>query len=77
MFESMFGLNDDASKGKYNYDSSDDNYIVIQRGDLNKLVIEVSKLMRNGWQPQGGISGFEYTKDNWTYRSYLQAMIRK
>jgi hypothetical protein len=45
-------------------------YTVIEEDVLSTLIAKVNEYVRNGWQPQGGIS----MATDW--RNYAQAMIR-
>lgn len=48
-------------------------YIIIQRDNIDDLSEKINSLMKDGWEPQGGVSAFSYDLRYY----YCQAMIRK
>jgi len=52
--------------------SKEPEYTVVESGNMGRLVENVNRMLRDGWRPQGGISGLY----NLSGYYYLQAMVR-
>jgi len=53
------------------------NYIVVQAQSAHTLSASVSRLLNEGYLPQGGVNVFEYEDTNsMTDKFYTQAMVK-
>jgi len=51
-------------------------YSVIKESELENLIDDVNKAIKEGWRPQGGVSVGTFRDSDNTYKHYAQAMIR-
>lgn len=55
-------------------------YVVLKEETLDGLAMEVNELIKDGWQPQGGIAvlreEFESRGDPVVYNWHFQAMVK-
>lgn len=52
--------------------------VYIESGSTVKVLVEaVNALMKQGWQPQGGVTFRRWSFEGTTYDEFIQAMIRE
>lgn len=44
-------------------------YDIVCELNIQDLIIRVNKLIKCGWQPQGGICVYDDTEDEWFYQA--------
>ena len=49
-------------------------YVILEAGSIEKLARQVNESIRDGWEPQGGISAASNQTMVWWY---YQAMVRR